>query len=155
MSATLDLQKIIEKLKRQLRQSFSPREMQKVGNFVVEEIKSRSRDGKGVSRDGGSEKRFPALSPEYIKQRKRMKLSRFTTSTTSNITRTGRLLGGLRYKASQGSVTIEPTGNSREGTPNIDIAGYLADQGRPFMALSKLQMNRLVKYIEKEIIDIR
>ena len=154
MSAKQDLDSILGKLKKSIIKNFSSREMQKIANFTIQEIKDRSRKGYGVSTLGGSEEAFDSLSPDYIAQRKRMKLSPFTTAKKSNITRSGRMLASLRYKVRDGYARIEPTGNSREGTPNIDIAGYVADQGRPFMTLSKYQLGRLYTFIKKEIIDL-
>jgi hypothetical protein len=152
--ATLDLEKIFAKLKKNVKRSFSAREMNKIGNFIVEEIRSRSRAGYGVKTPGGAEKKFKGLNAAYIKQRRRMRLSSFTTPSTSNITRSGRLLAGLRYKTKDGGARIEPSGTSREGVDNTKIAEYLADQGRPFMNLSKYQMDRLLKFIKKEIINL-
>lgn len=151
MSASADIKKIIERLKKDVQKQFNAKQMQKIGNFIVEEIKTRSRKGYGVDRLGGEEEGFDSLSPEYIKQRKKMRLSPFTSPTKSNITRTGRMLGGLRYKARDGSVRVEPSGTSRDGTPNIKIAEYVAEQGRPFMTLSKFQLGKLYVFIKSII----
>lgn len=154
MSAKQDLASILDKLKKNVIKNFSSREMQKIASFVIQEIKDRSRKGYGVSTLGGSEEAFDSLSPDYIARRKRMKLSPFTTAKKSNITRSGRMLSSLRYKVRDAYALITPTGNSREGVPNVDVAQYVSDQGRPFMTLSKYQLGRLYTFIKKEIIDL-
>ena len=150
-----DLTKILAKIKGAIENKFSAREMQKIGEFVAAEIRERSRRGYGVSRLGGPEEQFEPLSERYIAQRRRMKLSPFTSPTRSNITRSGRLLAGLRYTTAKNRVRIVPTGKSREGVSNADIAYYLTEQGRPFLTLSKCQLGRLVESINKRISDIR
>ena len=154
MSAQQDLATILGKLKKNVIKNFSAREMQKIASFIIEEIKDRSRKGYGVDKLGGSEEAFDSLSPDYIAKRRKMKLSPFTSAAKSNITRTGRMLAGLRYKVRDGGARIEITGTSREGVKNSDIAQYVQDNGRPFMTLSKYQLGRLYTFIQKEIINI-
>jgi hypothetical protein len=154
MSAQQDLATILGKLKKSIIKNFSSREMQKIASFIIEEIKDRSRKGYGVDKLGGSEEAFDSLSPDYIARRRKMKLSPFTKPSKSNITRSGRMLAGLRYKVRDGDARIEITGTSREGVKNSDIAQYVQDNGRPFMTLSKYQLGRLYTFIEKEIINI-
>jgi len=153
VSASADIKKIIERLKKDVQKQFSAKEMQKIGNFVVEEIKGRSRKGYGVAKLGGEEEAFDSLSPDYIARRRKSKLSPFTKPSKSNITFSGKLLGGLRYKARDGYVRIEPTGLSRDGKSNLEVAQHVSET-RPFMTLSKYQLGRLYEFIKNKISTI-
>jgi len=155
MSAKQDLNKVIANIKKEITKSFNNQQMQKIAAFAMEQIKERSRNGYGVDDLGGTEKKFPALSKGYIEQRKRSKLSPYTSATKSNITFSGRLLASLRFSTRDGAAVIKPTGTSRNGTPNDEVAGYLEDQGRSFLTLSKKQLDKLYEFIRSKIVDIK
>ena len=153
MSAGNDLKSILGRISKDIQKQFNAKEMQKIGEFVVTEIKDRTRKGYGVSELGGPEIALDSLSPDYVAKRRKSKLSPFTTPNKSNLTFSGRLLGGLRYKVRDGYARIEPSGKSRDGTPNIKIAEYVSEE-RPFMTLSKYQLGRLYEFIKKKISTI-
>jgi hypothetical protein len=156
-NASAQLKTFTNKIKKGLLKTISAREMQAIAEFCIAQIKERSRRGFGLKseRSGGSESRFPALAKTYIEQRKRTKLSPFTSAGKSNITRSGRMLASLRYKTREGAARIEPTGKSREGIPNQDVAGFLADQGRYFMGLTDKQIKALLKFVDSNIKKIK
>lgn len=152
MAAKDDINKIAANLEKQLKKSVSANELKQLGQFVLEMIKDRVRKGFGVPKDGANQKKFKPLSAAYKEQRKRLKLSSFTSPSKSNLTRFGRLIGGLKVTTRTGSVLIEPTGTSREGTSNADIAQYVS-KARPFLNLSKDENLRMVKFFEEKILN--
>jgi hypothetical protein len=113
--------------------------------------------GYGVRENAGSKYKLPPLSPNYVKARKRFKgLASTTTPKKSNLTRTGQLLLSMDVVESQnGRITITPTGIRRdEALSNLKLAGYLADKGRTFNRLSKLELNQIDRYYRRTIGDL-
>lgn len=155
MSAALDLKRVINDIQKRLTRSISPQQMNLIGAFVVDEIKDRSRRGFGVY-EGGQEKRFPALSKSYIAARKKTRLSPYTSPSKSNITRTGKLLGSIRYTTATGRILIQPTGGRNDSNwDNAQLAEHLQTKmKRPFMSLSKKQIERLVNFLAVKIFKI-
>lgn len=151
MSKYLDLDQAVNDIKQRLQRKLSPNEMARVANFAINEIKERSRRGYGVDPQTLTQKPFPRLSASYIKRRAKSVLSPFTSPPKSNITFSGRLLAGLRFSIAQGKAIITPTGQSRGGVDNKEVASYLKDKGRSFLLLSKSQIVKLVEFISKEI----
>jgi len=166
-NASIELRRFTDRIKKGLLKTISAKEMQNIAEFCIAQIKERSRRGFGVrpKNQGGEEKAFKVLSSSYIQQRKRTKLSPFTSPSKSNVTRSGRMLASLRYKTKDGAARIEPTGNSRDrkdkdgnpvkGIPNQDVAGFLADQGRYFMGLTDKQIKALLKFVDSNIKKIK
>ena len=149
MSVKVDLQRIAKKIKLKVSQYTSKPTMAAIAIEAIRLIKERTRKGFGVRRSGQSQYRFPALSQSYIEQRRRMRLSPFTSAAKSNVTRTGRLVGGIRASIREGRAIIAPTGNSREGTSNIKIAEYLLGQDRIFMNLSNTEIKKLKSFLKR------
>ncbi len=101
------LDDIVKRWDKQLRDSVSARQMKLLGNEAIRLIQERTRRGYGVEKDGGPQRRLKRLSSAYIKQRRRMRLSQFTTPGKSNLTRSGRMLAGLRLvKVQNGGFAI-------------------------------------------------
>jgi hypothetical protein len=156
MDTRLDLKTVLDRIRRNLSGSITPKQMGVLGRFVVEQIKERSRKGYGT--EGGAEKKFPALSDEYIKQRQRDKrLSPFTSARKSNITRTGRLLASLRYTTNTGRSVIKPTGSRpKSDWTNEELAEHLQNNmDRPFLSLSQKQIRALLKFFEANVFKLK
>jgi len=152
MSSALDLKKLINSVEKRLSRAISPEAMGMIGRFVVAEIKSRSRDGYGVNADN-SPFRFPPLSAKYIAQRRKGRLSPFTSPGMSNITRTGQLLASLRYTVNTGKAVIRPVGtHTPSGISNEDLARFVTNNNRRFMGLTKVQIERLADFIAEKIL---
>jgi hypothetical protein len=151
MTAKIDLQKFSKDIEKRLKVSASRPEMLRLGNFVLNLIKARVRQGFGVSENGGQKEDLKELSRSYKKQRAKLRLSPFTTPTKSNLTRSGRLIGGLRVAVQNGVVIIRPSGTSREGTPNQKVAEYVS-KDRPFLFMTKSEVQSAAEYFEKEIL---
>ena len=151
MTARIDLQKFQTDLEKMLKASAGRADMLRLGNYVLDLIKARVRKGYGADKNGGRQKKLKPLSRSYKKQRARLRLSPFTTPTKSNLTRSGRLIGGLRVAVQSGVVIIRPSGSSREGTPNQKVAEYVS-KDRPFLFLTKGEIQSAAQYFEKEIL---
>ena len=99
-------------------------------------IQRRTRAGKGVADDYGSEYPLKKLSPKYIEFRKRSSLSAHTSATKSNLTFKGDMLGSLdAERVKPGSWVIILKGSHWSGKSNSDIARYV-QKTRPFMHIS-------------------
>lgn len=106
-------------------------------------IQRRTRQGYGVSQDGGTLQRLKPLSPAYVEQRKRARLSSFTSPGRSNLTFTGELLGSLgveRRAAGHWVITLE--GTRDDGLPNAQLARFVSRE-RPFLNLAKSEIQSL------------
>jgi len=155
--ATLDFKKFTENIKKELKKATSPSVMRALSEFALNLIVKRSRLGFGVSKNFGEKSKFPNLSDDYIKQRRRFKGLSFTTSPSkSNITRTGQLLLSMQVTVvKQGSFTIAPTGQRTDSRlSNKDLAEILAKKNRVFNRLSQLEYNQLVRFYRRTFGDL-
>ncbi len=159
MAKTMD--QFIRDLDKGVKGSFTKKAMTAWGLFAIATIVGRSREGRGVSRTGGRERNFLPLSDppppksSYVRYRERNRhlLHKSTTPRKSNITFTGKMLDSMKIKeVTRNRVTWGP-GNQRRkgGVTNAQIAEYLADGGRPFNFLSKKDIDKLVKVVDKAI----
>jgi hypothetical protein len=157
LKAEAQMKRFVNSVKKRLSLSINAKQMGVIARYVVELIKERSRRGYGVASLGGQESRFPKLTKEYIKQRKRSRLSPFTSPGKSNITRTGKLLASIRYTTKTGSAIIEPVGSRNDSNwTNRQLADHLQTKmNRPFMTLSAKQLRDLTKFIETNIIELK
>lgn len=151
MTAKIDLQKFQKDLEKKLKASAGRADMMRLGNYVLNLIKARVRKGYGATKHGGAQKKLKRLSDPYQKQRARIRLSPFTTPKKSNLTRSGRLIGGLRVAVENGVVIIRPSGTSREGTPNQEVAKEVS-KARPFLFMTKGEIRSATEYFKKEIL---
>ena len=151
MSIKADLEKFAVRLTRELDRSVSIASIKQLGAYALELIKKRVRAGYGAT-DSGQRQRLKPLSKNYRERRKRMTLSPFTTPGKSNLTRSGRLIGGLRVLSRGGLVRIEPTGRSREGEQNTKVAEFVSAD-RPFLNLTTDEERKLVKFYRDKILD--
>jgi hypothetical protein len=151
------MKKFVNSVKKRLSLAISAKQMGLIARFIVQMIKERSRRGYGVQSLGAQEQRFPKLTPEYIKQRKRSRLSPFTSPGKSNITRSGKLLASIRYTTKTGSAIIEPIGSRNDSNwNNRQLADHLQTKmNRPFMTLSNKQLKELTKFVETNIIKLK
>ena len=145
------LRRFVSDLESTFKKLQEKRELLVLGNEAIRIIKKRTRDGRGLAKPGGVPRPLKKLSKNYIKQRRRMRLSPFTSPTKSNLTRSGRMLASLRTTIQGNRVVVKPTGVSREGIKNEKIAEYVADQGRPFLNLSALETQKLLKEYQKAL----
>jgi len=153
--AKINLSKFQKRVEKQLKSVVSQNNMKQFAALALELIKKRSRKGLGVvggNKGKGRTKPFPSpLSPSYVAQRRRSRLSPYTSPTKSNITFSGRMLASLRVTTKEGFVSVSPTGVSRGGVPNSKIAEYLVDMDRTFLALTKEEFDKLVSLLKRKI----
>lgn len=153
--ASNQLDKIIGRLKKTVKESMSNESMVEVGKFSIGLIVKRTRLGYGVNKNLGDRSKLKPLSAKYIEQRKKSRLNQFTKPSRSNLTRTGQMLDSLSFKVTgPGKITIEPTGNRDDGKRNKDIAKYNAQRGRVFINLSKNEYSQIVRFYRKTFGDL-
>lgn len=145
-----NLNQVVKELTDKIKKTNNKKIMRMLAAEAIRIIKARTREGRGVKEMGGTEYDFPALKPATIARRRKMRLSQFTTPTTSNITATGRLLASLRVgQEGDGAVGIEAAGNRPEGLSNYQLVKYLREMDRVFANLSFGEIKKLMIYYEK------
>lgn len=153
MSVQTDLAEFQKKLEKQIKQKLDSKFMLELGAEAIEIIKTRTRAGFGVKKSSGVKEELKALSDKYIQQRRNMRLSRFTTPETSNVTQTGKMLASLRARKVGDSIEVGPGKQQRSDSEhtNEEIAEFLLAQGRVFMNLSKQEFQELLRIAKKKL----
>lgn len=143
MPKPLDLQKIIN----ELTEAVIDKELKTlIGEYVVERIRKRTRLGKGVEEFRASPQTLKKLSANYIKQRKKSKLSSDTTPARSNLTKTGKMLNDLIFRIQGDSIIVE-----FKTKASARKAGFVSED-RPFLTLSEPEYQGLVKLVRREVL---
>lgn len=155
--AQIAIKKIFARLNQVLKDAVDPINIVPVAQFTIDLIVKRARLGYGVSEDQGDKFQFPGLSSKYKKYRTKFPdLSDTTSPTKSNITLTGQLLDSVQIVTQRtGQIIISPVGVRRDGKlDNKVLAGYLAEKGRPFMYVSSLEYNQILRFYRKTFGDL-
>lgn len=152
MAAKDDISKFAIDLEKQLKRSVSTNELKALGAFVLDMVKARVRKGFGVPSDGAAQEKLKPLSQAYKEQRKRLRLSPFTSPNKSNLTLSGGLIGGLKVTTRTGSVLIQPTGKTKRGLSRETLAEYVS-KVRPFLHLSRSEISKMTKFFEEKILN--
>lgn len=155
---------ITDKIEKIFKDAVAVKELQAIGDEAVKIVQRRARLGYGSPPDAGGQRfSFPALSPGYVKFRQttgRDYLSDTTTARKSNVTFTGQMLDSLKVvSVRSGNVAIAPTGVRKDrfspaGLTNRQVASYLADQGRTFLALTEPEISQLVRFYRTRFGDL-
>jgi hypothetical protein len=118
-------------------------------------IRRRTRRGLGVREEGGASSPLKPLSRSYVEQRKRMRLSAFTSPGKSNLTRSSELLESLGVQRTEtGRYRITPQGyRDVGGLSNAQLASYVS-RARPFLYLAKDEIAQLAKGYRKSVEDL-
>jgi len=144
--------------KKMLNQATNAKRMRMIADESVEIIVERTQnDGKGVKSNGGSRLKLNPVSPGYSKWRdkKRAKKGRkypvvspkAATGRASNLTLTGKMLKTLRtIKVSKKEAKIGWSIQKER-----DKAQWAVDNGREFMNLSNIEIDKLSKILKAEI----
>ncbi len=133
--------------KKALEETVSPQLLQKIGDDFVDQIRTRTRLGNGLDKNGGEPSKLRPLSKPYVEQRKTMaNLSPLTKSNKSNLTLTGDMLDDLKATVQDDKITI-----SFKEQFSKDKARWNTEKGRPFLFISRVQIERLKNSIEKNI----
>jgi phage gpG-like protein len=146
----MTLKELQEKMSRLLTDVVDKQLFTDIGNKLTPEIKKRVRRGYGVSEEAGPAQKLSGLTDSYKKQRKNQKktgyLSSETTPARSNLTQTGKMIDSITATADNKSATISVTGKE-----NIEKAKHVQDKGRPFMNLTKREVQDVTDIIENAI----
>lgn len=126
--------------------------MREVGKLAKDMVVSRTKKGFGVSDNEGKATRLKGLSESYKKQRGRLKsqgrLAGDTSPRKSNLTKRGKMLRDVTFSASTAKAEV-----FIKNEKSRKKASLQADEGREFMNLSKSELNKIKKKIEKKIKD--
>ncbi len=160
MTAQNDLKNFTGKIQALLKDAAKQEALRPMAEQAIAIIQKRTRLGYGVpAGTNGTAERFklPELSAGYVKRRKRdRKLSELTTPSRSNLTFTGQLLDSLAIvKLEAGTVVIGPTGTRKGGGSNAAVAQFVADSGRPFLALSRPEAEQLRRFYRNKFGDLQ
>lgn len=124
--------------------------MSEAAIIAKEMVRSHTKKGYGVDKEGAPQKRLKGLSESYKKQRRRLKrqgiLSPDTTPNKSNLTNTGDMLKSLSHRSTRNTATVFLKGDKEKKK-----AEKQAKVGRKFMNLSKSERQRIKKIIQEAI----
>jgi hypothetical protein len=138
--ANKDLDRFVKNLNNTIESLTDKKQLESIGQFIVEKIKVRTRLGSGVEEN--LQEKFPLrnfpITEKYIMFRKKFKgLSTSTTPTRNNLTLTGSMLDSLKVKAiGKNAVVIGPTGSDRSGVSNESKTKWQAERNRIYMKMS-------------------
>lgn len=159
--ANKQLEDIIGRLKRTVKEAISRTAMQEVGNFTASLIVKRTRLGYGVTNFTEGKKLLAPLKASTVKRRSMFAgLDGTTKPKKSNLTMTGQMLRSMRARVeSAGVVVIEPTGTRSDGKTNFQVAQYAHDGGpsrrpRIFNRISKAEFNQVKRFYRKTFSDL-
>lgn len=146
-----DMSKFDAQMKQAIEDVSAPAYMKQFGEYARDRIVKRTKLGKGVSERGGDAEQLKKLSDSYRTQRKNLqnkgKLADDTSPARSNLTRTGQMLNNIEVQAKTASALISAKGSRTDGNlTNADVAGYVSVE-RPFLNLSKPELNGLNSFI--------
>jgi hypothetical protein len=125
---------------------------------IPNQIKTRTRLGRGVQKTDGKLEPLKKLSDKYVKVRQKNKPDlKETTPKRSALTATGQMLDSIKgiRRGSTFSFFFEgkrskELGNRIPKLTNDEVAGYVK-KDRPFFYLSKPEMNNLIAKVKDEI----
>lgn len=131
---------------------------------IAEQIRKRTRLGKGVKENGDLEKlggtgRIEESTIAYRK-RYRKNLSDLTTYKRSNLTATGQLLDNIKHEFKNGIMTFFFSGTRRKelsgkgrGVKNSEVARHVSKE-RPFFRLSNTEQRQFARRLRNEFLEI-
>lgn len=153
--AKIPLKDFSPELKKALGQALAEvsqtKNMAAIGEELAEQIRVRTRLGNGLDKNKGEPTKLKPLSPGYINERKTMEdLSPLTTPKRSNLTQTGKMLDDLTASSpAPGKVTL-----LFKDADSKTKADANAKMGRPFMAISRVQIQRLTNNLKVQLKEI-
>lgn len=121
---------------------------------MADTVRIRAQLGGSVENTGDKKKSFKRLSPGYVEQRRKSsKLSSLTTPGKSNVTNTGQMIESIQGKGKQAGFTIAASGSRNDGLTNKQVADFVEEGGRPFMNFSNLELKKIARLIEEQLVD--
>lgn len=127
-----------------------------IAEDFAEQIRQRTRKGKGVSKAGGPENNLKKLLPSTIAARKRKAkkgdLHPETSPSKSNLTDTGQMLDSLKGRAINDLIELSFSGKRKKSAvTNSEVAVYQEATGRRFFNLSNLDIKRLTNIMSDKL----
>ena len=132
--------------------------LNETGDFLSQQIRIRTRAGRGIAEPEGRPQRLEPLSTQYIGQRRRFRangdLSSQTSPARSNLTLTGQMLDSIDYTVDTRRKLITMSFSNQDA---IDKALYVTPN-RPFFNASRgdvIEVTRRWNYkIARELANI-
>lgn len=123
---------------------------------IPDVIRDRTRNGYGITKDGGKIKLLPKLKPSTILRRERLdrngQLSSETAPFFSNITETGTTLDALKFKKVGKKYVIDfDNRRKRNGKSPTEIKDALEKIGFVFFGLAAEEREQLEQNLAKKI----
>lgn len=138
-----------------LQKTLSKSVQEEIAKEMADTVRIRSQLGSGVSKVGGRKEKFKALSTKYVEQRKEFPgLSDKTTPRKSNVTRTGQMIDSLTGVGKSGGFEIKPEGRRDDGKTNERVAGYVEENGRPFLNFTDTELKKLTRLLAEKLSDL-
>lgn len=155
-SGVRSMERIVAELKAAVNDARRPDVFRHLGQLSIKLIVRRTRLGYGVPDHLASKRRFTPLKDNYVKQRKKSRLSSLTSPKKSNLTRTGQMLDSMKIlRQTSNSVIIGPSGTRSDSrSSNSEIAQYNADRGRVFLNLSDLEYAQVFREYRRVFGDL-
>lgn len=133
--------------------------LQEVGSKMVDIIYKRVKSGGGVQDDSvepGTAKRkaLKKLSNSYKDVRKKKPpTGEFASAAKSNLTNTGQMLNAMNYRVTSKGVTVYMANSGRSDGKNTNrkVAGYVAENGRPFFNITDGELRIIQQLFAKHI----
>lgn len=146
MTASDQVQSAFSKI---LEQINSPAAMQRLGIFIIQKIRKRTRgEGRGVPTPGGTASKLRRVTDKYAKWRlKQPRHPEAATGRASNLTQSGKMLDALMIKrASKTSLFIGFKTQKEQ-----DKAQFVEEGGRRFMVLSGKEIKDAAAFVKSNL----
>lgn len=151
------LDQILKDIQKALNETVKLSVMKNLGKLARQIIYKRTKSGYGVSDDHDPEPakiRLAALSKPYIKYRSKLaKLGTEGKPGKSNLTLTGQMLDSIDVEGRRNGFSLKIKDNVRNGSTltNRKVSEHVADNGRPFFALTAQEQVTLFREMEKTL----
>lgn len=152
-------QKKLKRLRDELIKSVDAIEVDEFFEPLPDIIRDRTRQGFGITQDGGAKKNLKKLAKSTVVGRelkdRKGKLSKDTAPPVSNLTETGQMLDSIvlkKIKNTKFEVVFEEKRD--DGKQNSDLVKYNADKGRTFFGLSKSERRTLERNVTKKVNEL-
>lgn len=130
--------------------------LEDIGNILAEDVKKRTRLGRGVPKSEGETIKLKPLEPKTKLNRKLLKKQgKLTgpnaTPAKSGLNQTGQMLESLTVKSKLANFTIEL---DAEGKRKAELVAKIDKQRFTFMNFSKAEVKRMIRLMEESIKNI-
>lgn len=145
-----DFQKrYLQKMNKALKEVTGKKLLTEAKDGVVSEIVTRVRLGFGVDKSGARKQKLKKLDSSYVRQRKKSDLGKGASASKSNLHKTGQMveedIGGI---VDGNKIII-----GMETDRSAKVAAFVSKQ-RPFLNMSRGEIQRLTKFFKVEITEI-